>query len=91
MTTVALPINETLRELDSRESNGIAVVLLWDSSRDGIYVDVVDAHTLEQLRFAVPPEQALDAFHHPFAHAAMQGLLYLHEIVLDDVDVDELA
>jgi hypothetical protein len=73
MTSITL--TETIRELDARESDGIAVSLLWDTETDAVFIDIVDCLTLEPLRLTVPKDRALDAFHHPFAYAASQGLL----------------
>ena len=68
MTQLA-PIGN-LEELDYRESDGIAVSLLWQ--RHGNRLSVVVEDTTLGERFTIParPDNALDVFHHPFAHAA---------------------
>jgi hypothetical protein len=63
-------------ELHSRRSDGIDVRLLWYRSRDRLVVAVSDAVTGDAFELAVPPAQALDAFHHPYAHAAARGIPY---------------
>lgn len=58
------------RELASRESNGLAVVLLWHPCDDAVTVSVADSRTGDRFELAVERERALDAFYHPFAYAA---------------------
>jgi hypothetical protein len=58
------------RELASRESNGLAVLLLWHPEEDAVTVFVADSHTGDRFELAVERERALDAFYHPFAYAA---------------------
>lgn len=60
----------TIRELASRESNGLAVVLLWHEAEDSVTVSVADSRTGDCFELAVESERALDAFYHPFAYAA---------------------
>lgn len=63
------------RELQSRVNDGIHVRMLW-CERDGrVWVAVTDTKTDDA--FSVPVhdgERALDVFHHPYAHAASQGV-----------------
>ena len=61
---------EQIRELASRESDGLAVVLLWHPSDDALTVSVADSRTGDRFELAVDGECALDAFYHPFAYAA---------------------
>jgi hypothetical protein len=56
------------RELDHRESNGVAVTLLWHEGSDRVVLRVVDSDTDEEFELAVPGRDALDAFHHPYAY-----------------------
>jgi hypothetical protein len=58
------------RELAERTSDGTRVRLLWRQSTREIWVEVWDSHLDVTLAIPVPPERALDAFHHPFAYAA---------------------
>jgi hypothetical protein len=58
------------RELASRDSDGIHVVLLWHPRGNGLTVSVEDARVGDRFDLAVPPDRALDAFYHPFAYAA---------------------
>jgi hypothetical protein len=59
-----------LRELAARENDGISVRLLWHPRENAVTVSVEDTRVGDRFELAVPPGQALDAFHHPFAHAA---------------------
>ena len=60
----------TIRELASRESDGLAVVLLWHEGEDSVTVSVADSRSGARFELAVENERALDAFYHPFAYAA---------------------
>ena len=65
---------DTLRELDRRVSNGIDVTLLWDEQDNSVMVTVVDIRSGESFDLEASPSNVLDVFHHPYAHAARQGL-----------------
>jgi hypothetical protein len=56
------------QELDSRESDGISVSLLWYADLDVVAVRVVDRETEEELEVEVAARDALDAFRHPYAY-----------------------
>ena len=58
------------RELAVRQSAGIHVLLLWHPCANALTVEVEDDRIGNGFQFAVAPEQALDAFYHPFAYAA---------------------
>ena len=58
------------RELASRTSDGISVLLLWHPREDSVTVSVADARSGEYFELPVERDRALDAFHHPFAYAA---------------------
>jgi hypothetical protein len=58
------------RELAARESDGIQVLLLWHPIENALTVSVEDSRVGGGFRFAVAPDRALDAFHHPYAYAA---------------------
>ena len=60
------------RELAHRTSDGIEVSLLWSKRSDQIRIAVLDTRSCEALEFAVNPSDALDAFNHPYAYAAVQ-------------------
>lgn len=63
------------RELAHRSNDGLDVVLLWDQASDNLAVTVHDQRSGTAFELVVEngPE-ALDAFRHPFAHAAWRGL-----------------
>jgi hypothetical protein len=63
-----------IRELDRRHSDGIDVRLLWNQTADQIVVSVLDAKTGDAFTIQVQARDALDAFRHPFAHAAFRGI-----------------
>lgn len=64
-------IREKTQELACRETDGLAVALLWHPTNDCITVSVADSRTGDRFRLAVEGERALDAFYHPFAYAAL--------------------
>ena len=59
-----------IRELDHRRSDGIEVTLLWNARTKAVSVSVVEERSAAGFQFEVPPADALDAFHHPYAYAA---------------------
>jgi hypothetical protein len=63
-----------LEELAARESNGIAVRLLWRPSDDALTVTVVDDGTGASFALDVGDSSPMDVFHHPFAYAAFRRL-----------------
>jgi hypothetical protein len=62
-----------IRELDRRRNDGIDVRLLWNQTADQIVVSVLDAKTGDAFTIQVDARDALDAFRHPYAHAAIRG------------------
>ena len=67
-TATALSIPAPRRELAHRTSGGLQITLYWDADEQTTSVEVHQPATQETIAFTVPPEHALDAFHHPFAH-----------------------
>jgi hypothetical protein len=61
----------SVRELDSRVSDGIHVRLLWHSDDGHVSVAVHDTKTGELFDLPVPARaRAIDVFRHPYAYAA---------------------
>jgi hypothetical protein len=67
--TVTDILQQGYEELDSRESNGIAVTLVWRRMDDSVKV-VVDVRNEERFEIDVKHTSPLEVFHHPFAYAA---------------------
>ena len=63
-------IRDRVRELASRESDGVKVVLLWHPRQDATTLAVSDSRTGEHFELPVESDRALEAFYHPFAYAA---------------------
>lgn len=59
------------RELARRAGAGFEVALFWDAADNSTSVEIWHAASHETLRYVVPPEHALDAYYHPFAHLRM--------------------
>ena len=64
------PATPATRELAARESDGVRVLLLWHPCEDAVTVAVEDSRAGHGFELAVKRDRALDAFYHPFAHAA---------------------
>jgi len=62
------------RVLAERSSNGTQVRLLWRQGTRQLWVEVRGPDE-GLLAIPVPPERALDAFHHPYAYARSHSLL----------------
>ena len=58
------------RELARRVNGGLEVTLYWDARDNSTTIEVHHSDTAETIAFPVRADQALDAFHHPFAHLA---------------------
>jgi hypothetical protein len=58
------------RELDHRESDGIAVTLVWYEDSNRVAVRLVDRREDDELELEIPAHDALDAFRHPYAYLA---------------------
>jgi hypothetical protein len=68
------------RELAHRASNGIEVSLFWGPSNGEIVVEVFDWSSEQYFELSVPSECALDAFHHPYAYAALRAIHTTHSL-----------
>ena len=64
------------QELLVREADGIEVSLVWRKDADTLAVVVNDERIGASFEVVAPRDRALDAFHHPFAYAAAQGVAY---------------
>jgi hypothetical protein len=77
---------EPYRELAHRENDGLEVILFWDQNTDELTVTVSDARNGAHFELAAKPDQALDVFNHPYAHAAFQGLTYQEASLASSTD-----
>jgi len=57
-----------VRELAHRVGSGIEVSLLWRRSDDSIRLQLVELDTGVIFELSIAPEDALDAFYHPYAY-----------------------
>jgi len=65
----------SIRELDSRVTDGIRVRLLWCEHDGTLWVTVVHSKTGDAFHVEVHDgERPLDVFHHPYAYAAHHGV-----------------
>ncbi|MDX6594160.1 MAG: hypothetical protein QOJ13_3356 [Gaiellales bacterium] len=62
------------RELAHRSSDGIDVTLFWDDADDSLAVVLFDSKIDELLEIAVRPDQAMNAFHHPYVYSALHKM-----------------
>jgi len=58
------------RELAQRLSGTVEVRLLWHPEIDRVELSVRDLATGAGFHIEVAPDNAIDAFHHPYAYAA---------------------
>ena len=61
-------------ELARRESNGIAVALLWCRAANRVTVTVSDTRTETTFEIDVADASPMDVFHHPYAYAAFRRI-----------------
>jgi hypothetical protein len=73
----ALMASKQTRELDFRASDGLEVALLWNPETNQLLVSVVDTKSGDDFQIEVSSNEAMDAFHHPYAYAASNGVHYL--------------
>ena len=66
--STATAIEAGQKELARRVSGGVEVTLLRDSRDNSTLIELRHPAIKEPIRFRVPPDRALDAFHHPFAY-----------------------
>jgi hypothetical protein len=59
-----------MTDLASRRSGHYEIVLFFHAPTGALTVSVLDEVTGVAHDLSVRPEEALDVFHHPFAHAA---------------------
>lgn len=65
----------SIRELDSRLTDGIQVRLLWNPDGRRVWVSVLNTRSGYRFNVGVyDGEQPLDVFNHPFAYAAHHGV-----------------
>jgi hypothetical protein len=65
-----------VRELAHRANDGVEVVLFWHEATNEVTVSVSDERTGAYFELDADPEDALDVFYHPYAHAASRGVPY---------------
>jgi len=64
------------RELAHRVSDGLEIRLFWQQLTDELRITVSDERRGVYFELAAAPDEALDVFNHPYAHAASHGLAY---------------
>lgn len=58
-----------LKELATRENDGVEVSLYWNPAGDDVYVLVSDERTGDRFEIEVGGRSALDVYNHPFVYA----------------------
>jgi hypothetical protein len=64
------------RELAHRATDGLEVMLFWHEATNELTVSVSDDRTGAYFELDAEPDEALDVFYHPYAHAAFRGVPY---------------
>ena len=67
------PHDAIMEELDYRESNGIAVSLLWQRHTNRFAVVVEDSRLDERFAINARPDNAGDVFNHPYAYESSRS------------------
>ena len=67
-------MDQDTAELACRRGAGIEVTLLWHRTSGALTVSVTAAASGASFELPVAADQALAAFHHPYAHAAARGV-----------------
>jgi hypothetical protein len=75
MMTPPITPTSPARELCHRIGHGIEVTLAWIPGSERLQVAVHDKKRGHTLHIPVDPPRAMHVFHHPYAHAASNGLL----------------
>jgi hypothetical protein len=73
--------SRAFRELAHRVNDGIEIVLFWQDDTNDLTVSVSDERTGAYFELAARPHEALDVFHHPYAHAAFRGVPFENELL----------
>jgi hypothetical protein len=63
-------------ELDYRHSGRLDLYLLWHRDLEAVSLTIQDSRSGRSLELPVANDRALQAFRHPFAHAASIGVDY---------------
>ena len=69
-------MDQDAAELAYRQGAGIEVTLLWHRTTGKLTVSVTDAASGAWFELPVAADEALTAFHHPYAYAAVKGVPY---------------
>lgn len=62
------------QELAGRNNDGLAISLLWNKAEDRVKLSITDSRCDETFELGLAGEDALTAFNHPFAFAALRGV-----------------
>jgi hypothetical protein len=62
--------NEMLRELNSRDSDGITIIASYDDSTGDVVISLDDSRNDSYAEFVAPADKVKDAFEHPYAYLA---------------------
>lgn len=66
--STAEAIETIQQELARRVSGGLEVTLFRDTRDSSTSIELRHAAIKEPISFRIPPDRALDAFHHPFVY-----------------------
>ena len=69
------------RELAHRAADGVEVGLYWSTADDRLVLVVADDPAGDFFELAVSSAEAIDAFEHPYAHAARRGVDYVADLL----------
>jgi hypothetical protein len=67
-------------DLAYRQGAGIEVTLLWHRRNGELTVSVTDTASGASFELPVSPDEALAAFHHPYAYAAVKRVTHMEHL-----------
>jgi hypothetical protein len=74
--TMTTKTSQLPTELAHRASDGLEVWLLWTRATNRVFVLVVDSRLDNSFELDVSGDEALDAFHHPYAYVSFRRVTY---------------
>ena len=76
--------SQPTRELAQRLTGGVEVILLWHPDIDSVELVLEDRATGAGCEVEIAPEDALDAFYHPYAYVSRCAVRGEDEWTIDD-------
>ena len=79
---------EGIRELAERTSSGTLIRLFWLQGTSSLWVDLYEPELDLTIVIPATPERALETFHHPYAYATADSVLWRRGSCIGDCPPD---